>query len=107
MYFKSIETEIWVKYLRSASLFSAFLLENMLPLFVARPGAFAACPDRDRPRIGALRQAWRRAGADYDTGRRLTAAQLGRYGWLKHRRFALAANDRGTRLQETDGRGVS
>jgi siroheme synthase-like protein len=58
-------------------------------------------------RIGALRQAWRRDGADHETVRRLTAAQLGRYGWLKHRRFALAANDRGTRLKETDGRGVS
>lgn len=42
-----------------------------------------------------------------DAARRLTAARLGRYGWRNHRRFALAANDRGTRLQETEGRGVS
>lgn len=58
-------------------------------------------------RIAALRQVWRRDGAGHDTVRRLTAARLGRYGWRKHRRAAPAANDRGPRLQEPEGRGVS
>lgn len=45
--------------------------------------------------LRALRQAWRREGADAAAVRRLTAAQIDRYGWLKQPLFAAAANDRG------------
>jgi precorrin-2 dehydrogenase/sirohydrochlorin ferrochelatase len=45
--------------------------------------------------LRALRQAWRRDGADAVTVRRLTAAQIGRNGWLEQPSFATTANDRG------------
>jgi precorrin-2 dehydrogenase/sirohydrochlorin ferrochelatase len=56
--------------------------------------------------IAELRQEWRGAGADHATVRRLTAAQIDRYGWLK-RSVAVAANDRGTEIKEPTGGGVS
>jgi siroheme synthase (precorrin-2 oxidase/ferrochelatase) len=52
--------------------------------------------------IAALRREWRNAGADHATVRRLTAAQIGRYGWPK-----LAANDRGAKTKEPTGGGLS
>jgi hypothetical protein len=39
--------------------------------------------------------------------RRLTAAQIDRYGWLKRHPVAVAANDRGTEIKEPTGGGVS
>jgi siroheme synthase-like protein len=60
---------------------------------------------RDRvDRIAALRREWRDSGADHAAVRRLTAAQLGRYGWPI---AAIAANDRGTKTKEPTGGGVS
>jgi siroheme synthase-like protein len=53
--------------------------------------------------IATLRREWRNAGASHATVRRLTAAQIGRYGW----RNAVAANDRGTKAKEPRGGGVS
>jgi siroheme synthase-like protein len=53
----------------------------------------------------ALRRRWRRAGADHAALRRLTAARIGRYGWLDHR--PLAANDRGAKMSEREKGGVS
>jgi hypothetical protein len=41
------------------------------------------------------------------TVRRLTAAQIGRYGWLKRYPVAVAANDRGTGIKEPTRGGVS
>jgi siroheme synthase-like protein len=59
---------------------------------------------RDRlERIAALRRNWRDAGANHAAVRRLTAAQLGRYGWP----VALAANDRDSEIKEPTGGGVS
>lgn len=55
-------------------------------------------------RIAALRREWRDNGADHAAVRRLTAAQLGRYGWPI---AATAANDRGTKIKEPTGGGVS
>lgn len=46
-------------------------------------------------RIAALRREWQETGADHATVRRLTAAQIGRYGWLKLHPVAVSANDRG------------
>lgn len=54
-------------------------------------------------RMQALRQRWRRTGFDHQRVRRLTAAQLGRYGWLKQSPSVAAANDRGAALNETEG----
>jgi siroheme synthase (precorrin-2 oxidase/ferrochelatase) len=54
-------------------------------------------------RIAALRREWRNAGADHAAVRRLTAAQIGRYGWPK----AAVANDRGAKTKEPTGGGVS
>jgi precorrin-2 dehydrogenase len=56
-------------------------------------------------RVQALRRLWRRDGADHDSVRRLTAAEIARYGWLNHR--PLAANDRGDKMSETERGGVS
>lgn len=54
--------------------------------------------------LRALRQAWRRDGADPAAVRRLTAAQIDRYGWLKQPPFTAAANDRGAvRLDNEEG----
>ncbi|HEV8015681.1 MAG TPA: NAD(P)-dependent oxidoreductase [Stellaceae bacterium] len=53
----------------------------------------------------ALRRRWRLAGADHAALRRLTAARIGRYGWLNHR--PLAANDRGAKMSERERGGVS
>jgi hypothetical protein len=58
-------------------------------------------------RIATLRREWRDAGADHAAVRRLTAAQIGRYGWLKQHHVAVAANDRGTEIKEPTGGGVS
>ncbi len=58
-------------------------------------------------RLRVQRQRWRLGGADQASVRRLTAAQIGRYGWLKRRPFAVAANDRDIQLTETNGGGVS
>ena len=58
-------------------------------------------------RIAALRRAWHDAGADHAAVRRLTAAQIGRYGWPKQHSVALAANDRGSEIKEPTGGGVS
>ncbi len=58
-------------------------------------------------RIAALRRQWRDAGADHTTVRRLTAAQIDRYGWLKQYPVAVPANDRGTEIKEPTGGGVS
>lgn len=53
----------------------------------------------DRVRnVKALRQNWRHAGAAHETIRRLTAARIARYGWLKKRRIQ-AANDRGQPIE--------
>jgi hypothetical protein len=41
------------------------------------------------------------------TGRRLTAAQVDRYGWRKRHSVAAAANDRGAEIKEPTGEGVS
>jgi len=58
--------------------------------------------------IAVLRREWRDAGAGHAAVRRLTAAQLGRYGWLKQHTAALLANDRGTEItKEPTGGGVS
>ncbi|HEY3918163.1 MAG TPA: NAD(P)-dependent oxidoreductase [Stellaceae bacterium] len=54
-------------------------------------------------RMHALRQRWRRTGFDHERVRRLTAARIGRYGWLKQSRMAPVANDRGGVLKETEG----
>lgn len=54
-------------------------------------------------RIAAQRRAWRAAGADHAAVRRLTAAQIGRYGWPVN----AAANDRGIKTKEPTGGGVS
>lgn len=56
--------------------------------------------------LRTLREGWRRAGCDHDTVRRLTASQIGQYGWLEVQGPAYAANDRGARLQQTE-KGVS
>jgi precorrin-2 dehydrogenase / sirohydrochlorin ferrochelatase len=53
--------------------------------------------------IAAQRREWRAAGADHAELRRLTAAQIGRYG----SRNAIAANDRGAKAKEPRGGGVS
>ena len=53
--------------------------------------------------IAAQRGGWRAAGADHAELRRLTAAQIGRYGWPN----AIAANDRGAKAKEPTGGGVS
>jgi precorrin-2 dehydrogenase/sirohydrochlorin ferrochelatase len=53
--------------------------------------------------IAALRRAWRNAGADHTALRRLTAAQLGRYGWP----VPTAANDRGNKSKNQQQEGVS
>jgi precorrin-2 dehydrogenase len=58
-------------------------------------------------RMRTLRQRWRLGGADHDAVRRLTAAQIGRYGWLKRMSFAVAANDRGAKTRDTESGGVS
>ncbi|HEY1506127.1 MAG TPA: NAD(P)-dependent oxidoreductase [Stellaceae bacterium] len=59
---------------------------------------------RDRlDRLATSRRAWRDAGADHAASRRLTAAQLRRYGW----QVAAAANDRGAKTKEPTGGGVS
>ena len=50
-------------------------------------------------RMRRLRQSWRRGGADHDALRRLTAMELGRYGWLKHR--PLVANDRSDKTSQS------
>lgn len=57
-------------------------------------------------RLRTLRQRWRLAGADVATVRRLTAAQIGRYGWRKDR-HPTAANDRGIRPEAEKGGGSS
>ena len=54
-------------------------------------------------RIAALRGQWRGDGADHSAVRRLTAAQIGRYGWP----IAIAANDRATETKEPTEGGVS
>ena len=53
-------------------------------------------------RIAARRREWRAGAADHAAVRRLTAAQIGRYGWPK-----LAANDRGDTTKEPTGGGLS
>jgi precorrin-2 dehydrogenase/sirohydrochlorin ferrochelatase len=58
-------------------------------------------------RLRILRRNWRQSGADPARVRRLTAAQIDRYGWLKRRPFMDAANDRGIHITETNGGGVS
>jgi siroheme synthase-like protein len=58
-------------------------------------------------RIAALRRQWHEAGAGHAAVRRLTAAQIDRYGWLKSHPVAAAANDRGTSIREPTGGGVS
>jgi siroheme synthase-like protein len=58
-------------------------------------------------RIATLRREWHDAGADHGAVRRLTAARIGRYGWLKQHQVAVAANDRGAELKEPTGGGVS
>jgi precorrin-2 dehydrogenase len=58
-------------------------------------------------RIAALRRQWRDTGADHATVRRLTAAQIDRYGWRKRHPIAVAANDRGPEIKEPTGGGVS
>ncbi|HVA13667.1 MAG TPA: NAD(P)-dependent oxidoreductase [Stellaceae bacterium] len=55
----------------------------------------------------SLRQRWRRAGASHDAVRRLTAAHIGRYGWLKPGRFTPAANDCGHKLRHRERGGLS
>lgn len=57
--------------------------------------------------IAVLRREWRENGADHAAVRRLTAAQLGRYGWPKQHTVAVSANDRGTEIKEPTGGGVS
>ena len=55
-------------------------------------------------RIAALRRQWHGGGADHAAVRRLTATQIGRYGWLKSHPVTAAANDRGTAIKEpTEG----
>ncbi|HXR87637.1 MAG TPA: NAD(P)-dependent oxidoreductase [Stellaceae bacterium] len=54
-------------------------------------------------RIATQRRKWRDAGVDHATVRRLTAAQLGRYGWP----VAVAANDRDAETKEPSGGGKS
>jgi siroheme synthase-like protein len=58
-------------------------------------------------RIAALRRQWHAAGAGHAAVRRLTAAQIDRYGWLKFHPVAGAANDRGSTMREPTGGGVS
>jgi siroheme synthase-like protein len=58
-------------------------------------------------RIAELRRQWRETGADHATVRRLTAAQIDRYGWPKQHSVAVPANDRGTEIKEPTGGGVS
>jgi siroheme synthase-like protein len=58
-------------------------------------------------RVAELRRRWRESGADHAAVRRLTAAQIDRYGWLKQHSVAVAANDRGPEMKEPTGRGVS
>ena len=53
--------------------------------------------------IAARRREWRAFGVDHAELRRLTAAQMDRYGW----RNAIAANDRGANTKEPRGGGVS
>jgi precorrin-2 dehydrogenase / sirohydrochlorin ferrochelatase len=48
--------------------------------------------------LRVLRQRWRLGGADHARVRRLTAAQIDRYGWLKRQSFAGAANDRNAQM---------
>jgi siroheme synthase (precorrin-2 oxidase/ferrochelatase) len=55
----------------------------------------------------ALRRQWRDIGADHATVRRLTAARIDRYGWLKQYPVAVAANDRGTDVKASTGGGIS
>ncbi|HLI20960.1 MAG TPA: NAD(P)-dependent oxidoreductase [Stellaceae bacterium] len=79
----------------------------------AAPGAAAEIKQLLAARIGpewrerieelrALRQRWRRSGADHATVRRLTAARIDRYGWRKDRSM-VAANDRGIRSETERG----
>jgi hypothetical protein len=58
-------------------------------------------------RIAELCRQWRGTGVDHATVRRLTAAQIDRYGWLKQHSVAVPANDRGTKIKEPTGGGVS
>lgn len=58
-------------------------------------------------RLAAQRRAWRDAGADHAAVRRLTAARIDRYGWLKRHAVVLAANDRGNKIKEPTRGGVS
>jgi precorrin-2 dehydrogenase / sirohydrochlorin ferrochelatase len=57
--------------------------------------------------IKTLRHHWRAVGADHVRVRRLTAARLDRYGWLKHGALRRVANNRGVQPQETNRGGVS
>jgi len=47
-------------------------------------------------RVAELRREWRAAGVDHAGVRRLTAAQIDRYGWP----VMIAANDRGNEIKE-------
>lgn len=58
-------------------------------------------------RMATLRRQGHAAGADHAAVRRLTAAQIDRYGWLKFHPVTAAANDRGTTMREPTGGGVS
>lgn len=58
-------------------------------------------------RIAALRREWHKTGADHASVRRLTAARIDRYGWLKQHHAAAPANDRGTEIKEPTGGGMS
>jgi siroheme synthase-like protein len=53
-------------------------------------------------RIAAQRREWRNSGADFAAVRRLTAAQIGRYGWP----VPIAANDRDKAINEPTGGGI-
>lgn len=58
-------------------------------------------------RIAALRRQWHEAGADHAAVRRLTAAQIDRYGWLEFQTAQAAANDHGSTARKPRGGGVS
>ena len=85
-------------------LFSDYILGNMLPLSLDR-----ARPDLVLIARGGLclRRERRGPEADRATVRRLTAARIDRYGWLKRHYVAGAADDRGTEIKESTRGDVS